>query len=112
MRVKRPRRAGGLVVSLLAVVTFGALACESSPRDMWIDRNPEAGADFDAPAREVTGGAGGEGGEGGGSGGVAGDTGGGGGAAGDTGGGGAAGDTGGNGGAAGDTGGSGGAGGN
>jgi hypothetical protein len=42
------------VVALLGALAFGALDCGgSTPMDQWITMNPEAGADFDAPAREV-----------------------------------------------------------
>lgn len=34
-------------------VTLAAGCGESSPVDMWISRNPEAGAGFEAPVREV-----------------------------------------------------------
>jgi hypothetical protein len=106
-RLRRHIRWQGLVVALFAVAS--AFGCGgSTPMDQWITMNPEAGADYDAPAPEVpptdtaendggggTGGDGGGGGAGGASG-AAGDTGsagttgsGGGGTGGDTGGGGA-----------------------
>jgi hypothetical protein len=52
MRATRPRRKG-LTIALLAALAFGAIACEATPMDMWITMNPDAGADFDAPPRDV-----------------------------------------------------------
>jgi len=86
-RQRRSIRSGGGVVAFLRALAFGSLAfgtfaCSSStPMDMWITKDPDAGRDFDAPMREVSsdtsanGGTGGVGGEGG-SGGTGGDTGG------------------------------------
>lgn len=79
---RRSIRSGGGFVALLRALAFGSLAfgtfaCSgSTPMDMWITKDPDAGADFDAPMREVSanGGTGGAGGEGG-SGGTGGDTG-------------------------------------
>ena len=89
MRAMRPRPTGLTlpVLALLASLAAGAIACEATPMDMWLTMNPEAGANFDAPPREIgretiTGGTGGTDGTGG-TGGAAGDTGSG--AAGDTG---------------------------
>jgi hypothetical protein len=45
-----------LAFGSLAFVTlaFGAFGCGgSTPMDQWITKNPEAGADFDAPVRET-----------------------------------------------------------
>jgi hypothetical protein len=50
MLAMRPRFLTGLALALLV---SGALGCESSPMDMWITRDPDAGSDFDAPVREV-----------------------------------------------------------
>jgi len=50
MLAMRPRFLTGLALALLV---SGALGCESSPMDMWIARDPDAGSDFDAPVREV-----------------------------------------------------------
>jgi hypothetical protein len=50
MLAMRPRFLTGLALALLM---SGALGCESSPMDMWITRDPDAGSDFDAPVREV-----------------------------------------------------------
>jgi hypothetical protein len=88
MRATRPRPTGRLIplLALLASFASGVIACESTPMDMWISMNPEAGADFRAPPRDVaapdgddtgTGGSGGSGGSDGtgGTGGAAGDTG-------------------------------------
>jgi len=109
-RLRRQVRWQGLVVTLFAVAS--AVGCSgSTPMDQWINKDPEAGANYDAPPPEVpptdtaendggggTGGDGGGGGTGGASGasgaggdtGIAGTTGsGGGGTGGDTGGGGA-----------------------
>jgi len=48
-------------------VTLAAGCGESSPVDMWINRDPDAGSGFEAPVREVgAGGAGGDSGAGGG----------------------------------------------
>src|SRR3954453_12200143 len=65
----------GRAVALAAWLASAALGCGgSTPMDMWISRDPDAGSDFDAPMREVrpsdgsaggTGGAGGAGGTGG-----------------------------------------------
>jgi hypothetical protein len=84
MRATRPRPTG-LTIALLASLASGVLACDATPMDMWITMNPEAGADFRAPPRDVgepdagegTGGTGGTGGSDGtgGAGGAAGDTG-------------------------------------
>ncbi len=52
MRATRPRRKG-LTIALLAALASGAIACEDTPMDMWITMNPEAGANFDAPPRDV-----------------------------------------------------------
>jgi hypothetical protein len=52
MRATRRRRKGQ-VIALLASLASGAIACETSPMDMWITMNPEAGANFDAPPRDV-----------------------------------------------------------
>src|SRR3954451_22631885 len=84
MRAMRPRRPTdlGIVFALLAALGFGAIACGgSAPVDMWITKDPDAGAGFDAPGREArrgetardpsddaAGGAGGSGGVGGGGG--------------------------------------------
>jgi len=46
-------RPGFLTGLALAALLSGALGCESSPMDMWITRDPDAGSDFDAPVREV-----------------------------------------------------------
>jgi len=57
MRAKRTRPTG-LIVPLLALLVSlasGAIACEATPMDMWITKDPEAGANFDAPVREVRG---------------------------------------------------------
>ena len=96
MRATRPRPTGRVfpLLALLASLASGAIGCEETPMDMWITMNPEAGADFRAPPRDVgvpdagedpsgtggtggsdgTGGTGGSGGTGG-TGGAAGDTG-------------------------------------
>lgn len=93
MRATR-RRPTGLIsplLALLASLASGVIGCEATPMDMWITMNPEAGADYRAPPRDVgerdagegtggtggTGGSDGTGGTGGsdGTGGVAGDTG-------------------------------------
>src|SRR4029453_18173171 len=50
MLAMRPRFLTGLALALLISGVFG---CESSPMDMWISRDPDAGSDFDAPMREV-----------------------------------------------------------
>jgi hypothetical protein len=50
MLAMRPRLLTGLA---LAFMMSGALGCGSSPMDMWITRDPDAGSDFDAPVREV-----------------------------------------------------------
>jgi hypothetical protein len=65
----------GRAVALAAWLASAALGCGgSTPMDMWISRDPDAGSDFDAPMREVrpsdgrgggSGGAGGTGGTGG-----------------------------------------------
>ena len=71
MRARRPRPPIGVAVSLFAVLALGAVACETTPMDMWIDVDPEAGADFRAPERDAgireaaTGGTGGDNGGGG-----------------------------------------------
>src|SRR4051794_25997840 len=86
--------------ALAGWLACGLLGCGgSTPMDMWISRDPDAGRDFDAPMREVrlsdgSGGSGGTGGTGGtggdtGSGGTGGTAGDGAGTGGDTGGGGA-----------------------
>jgi hypothetical protein len=107
-RQRRPTRSGRVVLALFGALVVSPLAIScggSTPMDMWITKDPDAGADFDAPMREVgfdtradvdTGGTGGDGGNTG-AGGTAGDTG----SAGTTGG------QGGQGGQAGDTGGAG-----
>ena len=73
------------MLALLTSLASGMLACETTPMDMWINIDAQAGADFRPPPRDVgerdagddTGGAGGTGGTGGtgGSSGAAGDTG-------------------------------------
>jgi hypothetical protein len=85
MRAMRTRRTTdlGTAIALLAALGLGAIACGgSTPMDMWITRDPDAGTGFDAPARETlprdtsadtndavsTGGSGGSGGAGGGDG--------------------------------------------
>jgi hypothetical protein len=84
MRATRPRPTR-LTIGLLASLASGAIACEETPMDMWITLDPEAGADYRAPPRDVgefdagedasgTGGTGGSDGTGG-TGGAAGDTG-------------------------------------
>jgi len=87
MPATRPRLTGLTipVLALLASLASGTIACESTPMDMYITKDPDAGADFQPPPRDVgerdagdeTGGAGGTGGTGGGGGssGAAGDTG-------------------------------------
>jgi hypothetical protein len=53
----------GVMLFVGTVAVMSARCGSSSPHDMWIDRDPDAGAGFDAPAREVGGGgAGGTGG--------------------------------------------------
>ena len=78
MPATRPRLNGLTipVLALLASLASGMIACETTPMDMWITMDPDAGSNFDAPPRDVgsrdgTGGTGGTGG----SGGAAGDTG-------------------------------------
>ena len=44
----------GRAVALAGWLACGLLGCGgSTPMDMWITRDPDAGRDFDAPAREV-----------------------------------------------------------
>jgi hypothetical protein len=44
----------GRAVALAGWLASGVLGCGgSTPMDMWISRDPDAGRDFDAPAREV-----------------------------------------------------------
>ena len=85
MPATRPRPIGLPLLALLSSLASGVLACETTPMDMWITMNPDAGADYDAPPRDVgerdagddtsgTGGSAGSGGTGG-TGGAAGDTG-------------------------------------
>jgi hypothetical protein len=90
MPATRPRLTGLTIplLALLASLASGTIACEATPMDMWIAMNPDAGADFQPPPRDVgerdagddtsgTGGAGGSDGTGGtgGASGAAGDTG-------------------------------------
>jgi hypothetical protein len=56
MRASRHRRqfwpAG--ILALLGALGFGSFGCGgSTPMDQWITMNPEAGAGFEAPVREV-----------------------------------------------------------
>ena len=41
------------MLALLASLASAMLACETTPMDMWITMNPDAGSDFDAPPRDV-----------------------------------------------------------
>ena len=52
MRATRRRRTG-LAIALLASLASGAIACETTPMDMWINIDAQAGADFRAPPRDV-----------------------------------------------------------
>jgi hypothetical protein len=62
LRLTRP----GVAIALFAALALGAIACGDSPKDMWIEIDPDAGSDFEIPIREAgSGGAGGEGGTGG-----------------------------------------------
>src|SRR5262245_19862107 len=53
MRAMRSTPANGLAGALLSVLLFGASGCGSSPMDMWINKDPDAGSDFEAPVREA-----------------------------------------------------------
>lgn len=53
MLAMRPRILTGLAIASLELLLSGALGCGSTPQDMWITKDPDAGADFDAPVREV-----------------------------------------------------------
>jgi hypothetical protein len=81
MRATRPRRTTaptGIALGLCALIGFGALACGgSTPSDMWITRDPDAGSGFEPPMEEVQPEAAGSGGAAGdmGTGGTGGDTG-------------------------------------
>ena len=53
MRTRRPTDLG-IVFALLAALGFGAIACGgSTPMDMWITKDPDAGTGFEAPVRET-----------------------------------------------------------
>ena len=47
------RRNGLGFIALLASLFVGGFRCGSTPMDMWISKDPDAGRDFDAPVREV-----------------------------------------------------------
>jgi len=57
MRAMGPPRSTlqqGLVAAFCALIASGAAGCGgSTPMDMWISRDPDAGAGFEAPVREV-----------------------------------------------------------
>jgi hypothetical protein len=57
MRATRPQRTTsptGFALGLCALIGLGALACGgSTPTDMWITRDPDAGSGFEPPEREV-----------------------------------------------------------
>jgi alkyldihydroxyacetonephosphate synthase len=56
MRAKRTRRPTdlGVVLALLAALGLGTIACGgSTPMDMWISKDPDAGTGFEAPVRET-----------------------------------------------------------
>src|SRR3954465_8705158 len=53
MRTRRPTDRG-TVFALLAALGLGAIACGgSTPMDMWITKDPDAGTGFEAPVREA-----------------------------------------------------------
>ena len=55
MPATRPRLTGLTipVLALLASLASGMIACETTPMDMWIAMDPEAGADYRPPPRDV-----------------------------------------------------------
>jgi hypothetical protein len=56
MRAIRPRRSTdlGIFFALLATLALGAIACGgSTPMDMWITKDPDAGTGYEAPVRET-----------------------------------------------------------
>jgi hypothetical protein len=53
MRTRGPTDLG-IVFALLAALGLGAIACGgSTPMDMWITKDPDAGTGFEAPVRET-----------------------------------------------------------